>query len=434
MTSEREMYVAHCKECGVIDESFIPTNASDAARHHKATTTRPGKPGHDVVAMPKSVWLRGEREAQAVKNAALVAAKPALIHAPVVGAYATWRTFYAGRGLRLTPLHAPCKTCRAAPATANQCKVCGGGKMPLLSGWQEGGALVDGGNVGIVCGRVSGHLTVLDFDTPGVLGKLFGMSAIALAERTMIVETFRGHHVYLRAEGVGCSKPRICTTCWRHEDAHPWALCEKPGLVVSFDVKGEGGQVVAPPSTHATGRQYRLIPGTAVAEGLIVDASVVLRPEVLQLLREPFRRASNTNGGNTADNTNATQPPAAPPTAAAQAAAEAALVPVSMERIKKWVAYQATGFQIHWQVLTGSTPPLPSEEGGRSRSDWVLSLCLAEMRLSPEEIAWVLCQLPGSKARDPQHGATYALMTARNAVMFKMAQAMSRMLSPRAVG
>ena len=409
MTSERELYVAHCRECGVIEESSIPANASESARDHRARTVLPGKPGHDVVALPKSVWLRGEREVRAAQNAALVAAKPAVVSSPTGGAFGNWRDFYGGLGLRVTPLHAACASCRRDPANAHKCEACRGGKRPLLSDWKAGGELVADGNVGIVCGEASRHLTVLDFDTPGTLQKLLGMSPRDVAERTLVVESSRGHHVYLHAEGVGCSKPRVCTTCWRHEEAHRAGdLCEKPGFVITFDVKGEGGQVVAPPSVHATGRRYELVRGLAVAESRIAPADALLRPEVLRLLREPFRNSRNTQ--------HATHAPRAGP------ATRDALVPVDMQRVRDWVAWQSSGLQLHWRVLLGNRPPLPTEEGGRSKSDWVIALCLSEMRLSPEEIAWVLCEMPGSKAREEKHGVAYALLTARKAFALKAAQ------------
>lgn len=185
-------------------------------------------------------------------------------------------------------------------------------------------------------------------------------------------------------------------------------MCEKPRLVIAFDVKGEGGQVVAPPSVHATGRRYELVRGLAVAEARIAPAEVLLRPEVLRLLQEPFRNISARNTQHA--------------THAAPRGPDDAVVPVDMQRVRDWVERQSPGLHLHWRVLLGKRPPVSKEEGGRSKSDWVIALCLSEMRLSPEETAWVLCQMPGSKARDEKHGVAYALLTARKAFAVKAAQ------------
>ena len=102
-------------------------------------------------------------------------------------------------------------------------------------------------NIAVVTGRVSGNLVVLDFDSKdsfkAFVEKLKSASELLRIDinNTWIVETGKGYHVYLRL-------PR--------EDLVP---STKVRLVEGVDLKAEGGYVVAPPSTHPSGKQYRFI-------------------------------------------------------------------------------------------------------------------------------------------------------------------------------
>jgi len=102
-------------------------------------------------------------------------------------------------------------------------------------------------NIAIICGRVSGGLVVVDFDSKekftDFIMKLKNAS-IGLKhaiENTWIVKTGKGYHVYLRLE---------------NEDLVPRT---KPRLAEGLDVKAEGGYVVAPPSIHPSGVEYTFI-------------------------------------------------------------------------------------------------------------------------------------------------------------------------------
>jgi len=90
-------------------------------------------------------------------------------------------------------------------------------------------------NIGVVCGAVSGYLTVLDFDDFEAYRRFFedykGL-------RTLVVKTARGVHVYFRS-------------------SNPVRSFKIPAL--SLDVKGEGSYVAAPPSIHPTGVEYKFI-------------------------------------------------------------------------------------------------------------------------------------------------------------------------------
>jgi len=107
-------------------------------------------------------------------------------------------------------------------------------------------------NIGIVCGKVSGNLAVIDFESPEVFKKfLRKVRKTDLARKvanTWIVRTGKGYHIYFRVKG-GVPRTRL-------------------RLPVGVDIKGEGGYVVAPPSIHPMLRRYTFItnPDVGIAE------------------------------------------------------------------------------------------------------------------------------------------------------------------------
>jgi hypothetical protein len=100
--------------------------------------------------------------------------------------------------------------------------------------WKSNGTA----NLAIVCGAVSGNLVVLDFDSHdkflgycSILQDNFGIDLFAY---TRIVTTARGNHVYFRL---------------------PATI--KSLKFPQLDVKAEGGYVMAPPSIHPSGTEYK---------------------------------------------------------------------------------------------------------------------------------------------------------------------------------
>jgi len=102
-------------------------------------------------------------------------------------------------------------------------------------------------NVGIVTGRVSRNLVVIDFDSEdkfkGFVERLkSARKGLQIAiSNTWIVKTGKGYHIYLRlpnAELVPRTKVR---------------------LAEGIDLKAEGGYVVAPPSVHPSGKRYEFV-------------------------------------------------------------------------------------------------------------------------------------------------------------------------------
>ena len=95
-------------------------------------------------------------------------------------------------------------------------------------------------NIGIVCGKASGNLVVLDFDSEALWGESlrnwdegkFG----SIYQATPVVKTGRGYQVYLRTKRT-VNKQRLN----------------------GIDIQGQGSYVVAPPSVHPTGEVYQFI-------------------------------------------------------------------------------------------------------------------------------------------------------------------------------
>jgi hypothetical protein len=113
-------------------------------------------------------------------------------------------------------------------------------KRPLRLGWQnpnpERWANVGPkANLGVLTGAPSENLLVLDLDNPERTDEIFHEPPQAIAERTLVVTTSRGFHVYTRTE-------------------QPVANRQLPHG--AGDLKSQGGLVVAPPSIHPSGTRY----------------------------------------------------------------------------------------------------------------------------------------------------------------------------------
>jgi hypothetical protein len=95
-------------------------------------------------------------------------------------------------------------------------------------------------NLGVVCGKVSDNLVGIDFDDRSTYRKYF-----AWAEKeTFVVETGKGVHVYFKTD----------------YPVRGFKIQE-----LNIDVKGEGGYVLAPPSIHPSGKEYRALSNLQIA-------------------------------------------------------------------------------------------------------------------------------------------------------------------------
>ena len=126
------------------------------------------------------------------------------------------------------------------------------GKKPLVQ-WEEyqkhkaGANQLDkwfgngkSNNIGIVCGGVSGNLVVLDFDRKEIWDewlKSWDENKLGpISDVTPVVETGRGHHVYLKTK-------------------FPISKARANGI----DIQGEGSYIVAPPSIHNSDKEYKFL-------------------------------------------------------------------------------------------------------------------------------------------------------------------------------
>jgi hypothetical protein len=188
---------------------------------------------------------------------------------------------------------------------------------------------------------------VLDFDTMDGPFEVLGLRPLELAERTLVVKTARGWHVYARSPGASTTSPRA-----------------------GLDVRGEGALVAAPPSVHPSGVRYELAgPSRSVA-----PLSSFASPDVLLPLASRVKLE----------------------------------VPgVDMVLVEEWISAQWPALQAAWAKLR--RPPA-GESFDPSRADFAVARCLWEGGYSAEDVATILCGLPGSRARE--RGRAYAFRTA----------------------
>ncbi len=109
-------------------------------------------------------------------------------------------------------------------------------------------------NIAVVCGAVSGNLTVFDFDQVKA-AKKWAAKYRSLVSGAPIVKPSRGWHVWIRTDQpVPCSRGE------------------------GFDIKGEGGYIIIPPSIHPSGIQYKLVKGDLAKIPLVEVELLGLEP------------------------------------------------------------------------------------------------------------------------------------------------------------
>ncbi|MFA5861638.1 MAG: bifunctional DNA primase/polymerase [Candidatus Thermoplasmatota archaeon] len=225
-------------------------------------------------------------------------------------------------------------------------------KRPLRKGWTSGDVgqwekAPAEANVGILTGVISRNLVVLDFDTGDGPFEVLGLRPRELASRTIVVKTARGWHVYARSSDTGTTSPRS-----------------------GLDVRGDGALVAAPPSIHPSGKVYELVgPARTIA-----DLSSFSTPDMLS---------------------------------PATAAGPLVVGGVDMAHLEEWISAQWPALQAAWAKL--HRPP-DGASFDPSRADFAVARCLWEGGYSAEQVADILCALPGSRARE--RGRPYAMRTA----------------------
>lgn len=101
-----------------------------------------------------------------------------------------------------------------------------------------------GSNIGIICGKRSKGLVVVDLETKdqGIIKRT--LTNLGLPENTATVETFRGYHFY-----------------YLTGQAVVFQNLEGPNGEHAGEIRPDGHCIVAPPSIHASGHIYAFLPG-----------------------------------------------------------------------------------------------------------------------------------------------------------------------------
>lgn len=174
-------------------------------------------------AVPRSSFARCHRGSSLFYD---IPAAPLIVDAACSPNSITAAGKYLALGLSVLPLHG--KTPAVAWGGYQRQHV----SPAALRRWARRGLF---GNVGIVCGKVSGNLVVLDFDSLEAYDA-FRARFPDLVQTYVVFTGGEGWHVYLRVDSLPPSR--------RGENVE---LCS------------EGRQVVAPPSVHPlTGKPYRV--------------------------------------------------------------------------------------------------------------------------------------------------------------------------------
>jgi hypothetical protein len=195
-----------------------------------------------------------------------------------------------------------------------------GSKAPAIQSWQPFQREIAGPDelremfsnacgIGIITGRVSGNLEVLDFDADGFYER-FCRSAKNegrqdLIPRLPIVKTPRGRHLYLRCNGGITRNQKLAQI-----------LDDRQRLKTVIETRGEGGYVLAvgsPPACHPSGKPYLLEQGDLFSvpeisaeerEFLFSIARSFHECARMELQRAPKEKAGDQEGGKPGDDFN----------------------------------------------------------------------------------------------------------------------------------
>jgi hypothetical protein len=210
----------------------------------------------------------------------------------------------------------------------------------------------EGLNLGIVTGPIS-NLLVLDFDNKEALDRL--ETEFGAIPRTRAVKTGKGVHLYFRYPSV--------------------RVGNRTGVWAGFDVRGEGGYVVAPPSIHPNGTKYtcdeREIPVADLPQDLL--ELLIAEPQVAaEPVREPGKKV--VEGGRNSH-----------------------LTKLAGKLAKKQHSRTRLHRELHALNATECDPPLPDEEvetiaRSIAHREWGSQKRIASIMLSEienEEIDWL---------------------------------------------
>jgi hypothetical protein len=156
---------------------------------------------------------------------------------------------YAERGLAVFP----CVPRDKQPLTKHGCKDATTDAEQIRDWWTK----TPNANIGIACGKTSG-VYVVDVDVKGDIDGRKSLKEFPPLPPTVIAETGGGGlHAFYKTENPPVNKNAF-----------------RPGV----DLRGEGYYVIAPPSIHPSGQQYRWSPGYSPWECTFAEYPSFLRP------------------------------------------------------------------------------------------------------------------------------------------------------------
>ena len=120
--------------------------------------------------------------------------------------------------------------------------------------------------VGIICGKISGGLEVLDFDEASFVPKWEGLveagNGDLLVQLPRVVTPTGGVHIYFRSNACDGN----LKLAWKKEDENNYAI--------AIETRGEGGYVLAPgceEACHDSGGSYEQVSGPPIADCPIIS-------------------------------------------------------------------------------------------------------------------------------------------------------------------
>ncbi len=204
---------------------------------------------------------------------------------PEYGSAAEWAREYRRLGLQVVPCYAPSEVVKGRPW-----------KRPRFREWTEfqetlvadvvfdrwygaRGEYVSRNNMGVIAGRASDNLFVIDLDTHKNRAALdWWLGVLAVHNNSMEVETAEQ-----RTGGGGVQKLFRAPAGWQ---------CPTNRTPLGVDIRGQGGFAVLAPSLHESGRSYEWLPGRAPWD----DTGIARAP---QWLLDEVAKLVATHGGDT---------------------------------------------------------------------------------------------------------------------------------------